>query len=275
MHHFGERRWSIGIVDDIRSVNDQNTRIVGDFTKSCRTSKIVERMYGLVSTDKDWSLHFHRVVGGSGFTELNSMDPVFPKIIDACGWLAGHSGRFTRRTLQTRFFETGDNFYLGMELPRELDQWKRDLVNQLVGILEHKELVKDRIDEFEALKKALMYSLDRLWYFACLEVIRTGDVYNPGARKRVPHLYTIDSSIPKNVGHLDVGESFRILDTSDEKYEILAKKFTYVLIRNVEGYVFTLPRSVKVKRESNLTRCPDGNKESKVVRTCDLFPVYS
>ena len=30
MHNFGERRWRNGIIDDIRSQTDQNTRIIGE-----------------------------------------------------------------------------------------------------------------------------------------------------------------------------------------------------------------------------------------------------
>jgi len=265
MHNFGEKRWGSGILDDIRSLNDQNTRIIGDFTKMVRTAPIVELMYKTLLADKNWSLHFHKVVDASAFPELNNIDPVAAKIVSACGWLSKNSGKFRRRTLQTRFFETGDNFYLGMELPREFDQWKRDLSIQLVAELSTKNLLRGKESECEELKQALLHGLDQLWYFSCLEVIRTGDVYNPGARHRVPRLHVTDSLIPTSVGRLDVGESFRILDTPAEKYEVMAKKISVVVVRNVEGYVFLLNKSAKVKRESNLTRCPDGNQESKVV----------
>ena len=33
MHNFGEKRWRDGIIDDIRSQTEPNTRVVGDFTK--------------------------------------------------------------------------------------------------------------------------------------------------------------------------------------------------------------------------------------------------
>lgn len=267
MHNFGEKRWGSGLLDDIRSLNDQNTRIIGDFTKMVRTAPIVELMYEIMNTDKDWSLHFLKVVSQSRFPELNDLDPVAPKIVSACGWLAKNSRRFRRRTLQTRFFESGDNFYLGMELPREFEQWKKDLANQLVVTIELNDLRRGRKSEFEELKQNLLNGLDRLWYFACLEVIRTGDVYNPGARRRVPRLYVIDSAIPTSAGSLAVGESFRLLDLPQEKYEVLATKLSNIVVRNVEGYVLLLNKSAKIKRESNLTRSPDGNQESKVVST--------
>lgn len=33
MHNFGEKRFGDGLVDDIRSQTEPNTRVVGDFTK--------------------------------------------------------------------------------------------------------------------------------------------------------------------------------------------------------------------------------------------------
>jgi len=267
MHNFGEKRWGSGILDDIRSLNDNNTRIIGDFTKMVRTAPIVELMYDFVSKDKEWALHFHKLVTESAFPGLNDIDPVGPKIVSACGWLATHSKRFKRPTLQTRFFETGDNFYLGMELPRELDQWKRDLASQLVVALQTHKLLEGKELECAELQQTLLHSIDRLWYSACLEVIRTGDVYNPGARHRVPRLFVIDSLMPVSLGKLEIGESFRLLDTPDERYELLSKQLFNVIVRNVEGYVLKLPKSANVYRQSNLTRGPDGNQESKVVCT--------
>lgn len=269
MHNFGEKRWGSGILDDIRSLNDNNTRIIGDFTKMVRTAPIVELMYDFVSKDKEWALHFHKLVTESAFPELCEIDPVAPKIVNACGWLAVNSRGFRRPTLQTRFFETGDNFYLGMELPRELDQWKQDLADQLVVALQAHVLLEGKEQECMELQQMLLHSIDRLWYSACLEVIRTGDVYNPGARHRVPQLFVIDSLIPVHLRKLEVGESFRLLDAPDERYELLSKQISGAIVRNIEGYVFKLPKSAKVYRQSNLTRSPDGNQESKVV--CAIF----
>ena len=44
MHNFGEKRWGSGIVDDIRSQTDQNTRIIGDFTKMVRAAPVTKKM---------------------------------------------------------------------------------------------------------------------------------------------------------------------------------------------------------------------------------------
>lgn len=107
MHQFGERRWRSGIVDDIRStiLQDQNTRIVGDFTKMVRVAPAVKFMYDTLSHDSDWVYHFNKDVAESSFPSLSGVDPVVPKIISACEWLANNSKNFHRQTLQTRFFE--------------------------------------------------------------------------------------------------------------------------------------------------------------------------
>ena len=266
MHNFGETRWGKGIIDDIRSLNDRNTRIIGDFTKMVRTAPIVELMIEIMITDMNWSLHFNDLVEKSDYPELNIIDPVVPKIVSACEWLAENARRFRRSTLQTRFFEVGDNFYLGMEFPREYNQWKTNLVEQLVSSLGTKRRLSNKGITCDKLKHTLAHNIDKLWYYACLETIRTGDVYNPGAQYRVPRLYLINSIIPQKLGTLSIGESFRLVDSPQEKYEVLIKQAFSTTVRNVEGYITRMHNNTFVKRESNLTRTPDGNEESKVVR---------
>jgi hypothetical protein len=65
--------------------------------------------------DKNWQIHFNRLIQDSDFPELNEFDPIVPKIQTACQALAKAAKTFKRQTLQTRFFETGDNYYLGMQ----------------------------------------------------------------------------------------------------------------------------------------------------------------
>lgn len=297
MHQFGERRWRSGIVDDIRSTifQDQNTRIIGDFTKMVRVAPSVKCMYETISNDSDWVHHFNKVVDDSSFPSLTGVDPVVPKIISACEWLSTSSKNFHRKTLQTRFFEgkTDVDFIINMliiflhqlgitfilawyvssqnrllhtphcsfwqELPREYMVWKTNLTDQLVI-----SLVSSNENLVGALKNQLGKSIDRLWFYACLETIRMGDVYNPGARRRVPKLYLIDSNTPQPLRSLSLGESFRFHDNPKEKYEILAKKGATVVSRSVEGYIFRFGEELQVRRESNLTRSPDGNQESNV-----------
>jgi hypothetical protein len=57
------------------------------------------------------------LVETSDFSELNEFEPIVPKIQRACAELAKASSTFKKKTLQTRFFETGDNYYLGKSFP--------------------------------------------------------------------------------------------------------------------------------------------------------------
>jgi len=271
MHNFGEKRWGQGQFDDFRSTNDQSTRIVGDFTKIVCQPKIAEKMYEVVHT-KNWQLHFEALVEESNFSSLNEKEPIVPKLIEAVNWHASHAKGFRRQTLQTRFFETGDNFYLGMELTREYEKWKDETVDKLVFPLHQKKTIKEEEKRnIEKLRVILKHNIDRLWFEACLEVVRLGDVYNPGTRRQVPKLYLIDSYIEEDLRKLLVGDSFRVTTKLKEKFEILFKDKEEIVARNVEGLTATFEPTTKVFREGNLTRSPDGNIESKVAIA--TFPV--
>ncbi|CAB9524372.1 expressed unknown protein [Seminavis robusta] len=108
--------------------------------------------------------------------------------------------------LQTRFFELGMNYYLGMEFAREFDKLKNDAAKELVkDAREHApQATKTAVAR---LRFSIMHAIDRLWYEACLEVIQEGDVYNPGGRANIPQLYTIDSPLEDNLGDLPVAEA--------------------------------------------------------------------
>ena len=227
-----------------------------------RVLPIVEGMLHVISTDKNWQTHFSKIVSSSKIGEYVVPGSVTPIFVAACEWLVEKADDFQRHTLQTRFFETGDNFYLGMEMLREYNRWKTHLVDQLMS-----PFAADA-NELGALRKQLIDGIDRLWYSVTLETIRTGDVYNPGARHRVPKLHLINSHTAQELRFLPIGESFRVCDSKTEKFEILEKRGTEILVRNVEGYVAWMPRAVLVFREGNLTRSPDGNQESKVVSPC-------
>ena len=84
---------------------------------------------------------------------------------------------FRRPLLQTRFFETGDNFYLGMEFMREYDTWKRALVDNLTntvrgamvgGALKLSLPLPDSIARAEreigAIRGTFDGHINRLWY---------------------------------------------------------------------------------------------------------------
>jgi len=272
MHNFGEKRWGQGLLDDFRSTNDQNTRIVGDFTKMVRQPLICKRMYKFMRDDKNWQTHFTQLVDDTRFQDLNEFDPVVPKLVKATKMLADYAPTFQRQTLQTRFFETGDNYYLGMEFCREYDRWKDETAEELVAALRLKFRQDDSKKKgIDKLKSTFAHHIDRLWYDACLETIRHGDVYNPGARRRVPRIHTINSYEEQKLLSLPVGESFRLVKKPQEKYEVVIKERKRILVRNVEGMISKMERKTKVLREGNLTRNPDGNQESKVALA--TFPV--
>ena len=158
-----------------------------------------------------------------------------------------------------------------MEFPREYEHWKAKLVDNILASATD---VSDGIDasgEHFKLNGLLKHHFDRLWYEACLETIRTGDVYNPGARHRVPRLYLIKSYFDTDLGSLPIGESFRLSERPDDRFEILVKRRSEVIVRNVQGVISRFSPSTKVRREGNLTRTPDGNQESKVA--ISTFPV--
>ena len=104
-----------------------------------------------------------------------------------------------------------------------------------------------------------------MWFAACLEVIRTGDVYNAGASKKVPILYTIDSLRNVRLGTLPVGEAFRIASNPKKRWEVLiVKPVGKTIVRDVEGNVMPLAKDTMVRRGGNLARAPDGDRQSAV-----------
>lgn len=119
------------------------------------------------------------------------------------------------------------------------------------------------------LSYALSCGCFRLFYECTLDTIRTGDVYNPGARSRVPRLYVIDGYADTAISGLPVGESFRLSGRSDgQRYEVLIKRLMTTIVRNQDGRLtLGLKPSTLVRREGDLTRTSDGITESKVALT--------
>ncbi len=112
MHNFGEKRWGRGIVDDIRSHTDQNTRIVGDFTKNVSTAKISEKMLDYLTVDKDrsdWKSYFNEIFDSSVGEANPSKVSMTVKLIELLKEHKTIASGARRPYLQTRFFETGDN----------------------------------------------------------------------------------------------------------------------------------------------------------------------
>jgi len=270
MHNFGSKRWGEGIIDDIRSQSDQNTRIIGDFTKNVKTSLIAERMHKFFTRPKDenWRAHFATFVSDSQF---DIGEPITDLLTTALKEYAKIGQDCRRPFLQTRFFETGDFFYLGMEFTREYDSWKNKFTDDIVTKIERRSSSVITPRDIGRFKGGLNHNIDRLWFDATLESIRLGDVYNPGARSRVPHLYLIDSSTSYELSSLPIGEAFLVgVGVSQNRYEVVLKE-GQITCRNVEGYLENFDGSTMVRRAGNLARGPDGIAESKVALA--TFPV--
>ena len=157
-----------------------------------------------------------------------------------------------------------------MELTREFDVWKEMSSDALTAMALGGESSNTKAGA--SLRKALYHALDRLWFSSALEVIRKGDVYNPGARAHIPQLYLIDSYHSVPLKSLPVGEAFTLEDGKGTRYEVLLKRMVgNILCRGVEGDLKELSPSTSVIRGGNLTRGPDGNAESKVALAS--FPV--
>ena len=174
-----------------------------------------------------------------------------------------------------RLFIIDINFSLcvlvGMEFNREYDLWKENLATLLVAPLSLKATEDKEIKQISRFRGTLMQHIDRLWYDGCLETIRTGDVYNPGARGRVPRLYLVNEVKETLLGKVIVGESFRLADDPKEKYEVVINRRSVIFARSIEGLIFKMSSKTKVHLEGNLTRGPDGNVESRVAIA--TFPV--
>lgn len=145
-----------------------------------------------------------------------------------------------------------------------------DTVRLVCAVVDMKETSARKTQQSLDLQQSLSHHLDRLLYSSALAVLKRGDVYNAGARHRVPDFMLINSYFDETLGSLPIGEGFRVSKDSREMFEILAKTRSSVVVRNVEGYVFHMNGRTQVKRESNLTRGPDGNEESKVVSPCAI-----
>jgi len=81
----------------------------------------------------------------------------------------------------------------------------------------------------------------------------------------------VNSAIPTELRMLKVGESFRLQEKDQEKYDLLMKTKKLILVRSVEGGVLKMDGMKMVLREGNLSRGTDGNKESKVALTTFNF----
>ena len=316
MHSFGVPRWGRGIIDDLRSRTDQNTRVIGDFTKSVNLRPICGRMHHKMTHDQVWIVHFDQLPKSVNEDVTQLSKTLAKRLAELC------KVDFHRKRLQTRFFELGNNYYLGMEFTREYDKWKQDTIKYVAP--SHPATATDLAKaNRKALQKVLNNRIDRLWYESCLEIIHEGDVYNPGGIGQIPQLYLIPSPFEQKLSELKELESFRLfprgyrvhshdgtstkirsefdthsfslpsetyvlLKSTKEKkllkdlavndvfepidvFEVVSKNGRSSVVRNSRGFVAILSHDIRVGRESDLSRAPDGYSESNVAMAS--FPV--
>lgn len=255
MHGLGRKRGGPSLLD---------TRIVGDCFTYIQTAHIGTKMIEILSSNPDWILHFENIFFLVHCPKVNH-GSIMKKLISNCKYISENSFKFNQVNLNVNIFETVDKLSLWMELPREYDEWKRRLVDQVTTIM--KWTKREDKNRKELFRQALRQSIDRLWFFATFETIRTGNGYfSEASRYHFPMLNIISTHRSENLGTLPVGESFRQSSSPKDKYEILVKTPLEVIVRNDEGNISSMKRTTTVSRESDLSQKPHGSRESKMVR---------
>jgi hypothetical protein len=103
-----------------------------------------------------------------------------------------------------------------MELPREYNAWKKLAVGRTVPQALPTAPIEAK-KEREKFQQTMLKSIERLWFEATFDVLREGDVYNPGGKGTIPRLYTIDSPLKQKLGELEELEDFRL---ANEMYQV-------------------------------------------------------
>jgi hypothetical protein len=268
MHNFGVPRWGRGIIDDLRSRTDQNTRIIGDFTKSVSSTPICARMHQKMGKDQVWILHFDQLAKSLNDDATNLSSSILKRLEDLC------NVDFRRTRLQTRFFELGNNYYLGMEFAREYDKWKMETIALVAPSRKStdSDLAKNnRI----LLQRTINNRIDRLWYESCLEIIHEGDVYNPGGRSKIPKLYMVPSPYEQKLGEMKELESFRLFPRGYRVHSHDGDGSTHVRSQ-YERDSFSLPSETYViVKKTNQKKSLKELVANDVFEPIDVFEVVS
>ena len=133
--------------------------------------------------------------------------------------------------------------YLGMEVPREYDAWKKTVISGIVGASTETAPERMRI-MLRVCQRTLANHIDRLWYDATLEVISSADVYNPGGKRKIPRLYTIDAPYEQRLGELKEHEAFRLFRRT---YNVIMHDGNVLTkVKCDEQHAFSLPTNTHV-----------------------------
>eukprot|EP00980_Cylindrotheca_fusiformis_P013350 scaffold3405_cov127-Cylindrotheca_fusiformis.AAC.5 len=245
MHNFG-----------VTAGNAENSTI-GDSAKMVRLQAIAKCMFVTIKR-KHWKMHFLKILGASV--------PLLEQLIEAVKDFEEKSKTFRRQTLHARFFETCDNFYMGMELAHGYENWKNRTAAELSKGIDTKVATAD-----DKSASAIAHHIDRLWFQSSLDVIREAGVYDPAAYRRLPLLYLVDSYSNEDLRDLDVGDAFKVDEKPGERYEVVVKSKEFIFVRSVNGHMTRMKLDRQVCRQSDLTRSADGVSESSVA--VSTFPV--
>jgi len=247
------------------SVYGKPSRFVGGSSKLVRQKSIADEMVSLLKTER-WQRHFEQLVVDSDFSTLNDKDPIFTKLVEAVEWHGKHASEFRRQNLQTQLFETGDNFYLGMELTREYEKWKSDTVENCLQSEKRRTEGSKMASRFlarsiEKLKEILKHNIDHLWFEASLEVLRRSGVYDSA---QMPKIQLINSLIEQQLNQLSVGDNFREAGKMRVNFQLLFISNRGIFARTAEGMVRIFNPTTRVFREGALSRSTDNDSESKI-----------
>lgn len=162
---------------------------------------------------------------------------------------------------QMRYFEVGDNYYIGMELPREFERWKITAIDSLLPD-----------PRYESLRSKLRAVYDRLWFEATINVVNEADVFNPDGRAMIPSFYLIPSLSHDNLGSLKVGEAFKLASPDRSRFQILERDGNFVHMAAPNGAKFVLPSRAKVQVADGTIRVA-GEEGADFVEPVDFFEV--
>lgn len=258
-------------------------RLLGDFRKSIKTTSIIKRMAKKLVADTHWRVG--EIFNSEDPEQASMSSKQVQKLVETS---------FQRERLQCRLFELGNNVYLGMELPREFENFK------------------------SAKSKN---SLNRLWYEAAFEILSRNHAIRRRERRRIPRFFLDDHSVSVSLTELHSQDAFRfgsefcfrlvshpskgyaIIEPNDpaghkeriiisslvrvlqqqetstcalsdlrvddefvivDYFEVLEKRGHLITVRSSTGHISKLKKSLRVHASSDLARGPSGYAESKV-----------
>lgn len=155
----------------------------------------------------------------------------------------------------------GDNFYLGMELPREFETWKQSAIQSVVPF-----------PDCDKLRRRLRSVYDRLWFEATIEVVNLADVFNPDGRIQIPSFFLIPSLSHARLGDLLVGEAFTLASPDGSKFKVEYRDGNSVRLVAPNKQTFSLPSRTKVKAEDGTIRTV-GEDGLELIEPVDVFEV--